>query len=117
MRNFNYAILYLSTGMIGLNEVAIGSEIAPFGGVKQSGLGREQSKWVLGCLGFPCLTDGLHVDQHALKLQGLFAAEQMGSTFAPFALMLTHPCTCLHNCRYGLAEFQDIKYICMGLGS
>lgn len=32
------------SGMIGLNEVGIGSEVAPFGGVKQSGLGREQSK-------------------------------------------------------------------------
>jgi succinate-semialdehyde dehydrogenase/glutarate-semialdehyde dehydrogenase len=27
-----------------LNEVAIGSEVAPFGGVKQSGLGREQGR-------------------------------------------------------------------------
>jgi len=51
----------LQYGMVGVNEVAITSEAAPFGGVKQSGLGREQSK-------------------------------------------------------YGLAEFQDIKYICMGLG-
>eukprot|EP00955_Chlamydomonas_euryale_P114769 366301-Chlamydomonas_euryale.AAC.44 len=47
--------------MVGLNEVGITSEVAPFGGIKQSGLGREQSK-------------------------------------------------------YGLAEFQDIKYVCMGLG-
>lgn len=23
---------------------------------------------------------------------------------------------CLPPCRYGLAEFQDIKYVCMGLG-
>mmetsp|Transcript_11098 Transcript_11098/g.19328 ORF Transcript_11098/g.19328 Transcript_11098/m.19328 type:complete len:550 (+) Transcript_11098:46-1695(+) len=51
----------LQYGMIGLNEVSITSEVAPFGGMKQSGLGREQSK-------------------------------------------------------YGLAEFQDIKYLCMGLG-
>ncbi|PNW80188.1 hypothetical protein CHLRE_08g381702v5 [Chlamydomonas reinhardtii] len=51
----------LEFGMIGLNEVAITSEVAPFGGVKQSGLGREQSK-------------------------------------------------------YGIAEFMDIKYVCMGLG-
>ncbi|WIA28425.1 hypothetical protein OEZ86_010970 [Tetradesmus obliquus] len=34
----------LEYGMIGLNEVAIGSEVAPFGGVKQSGLGREQGR-------------------------------------------------------------------------
>ncbi|GLC70797.1 hypothetical protein PLESTF_001034200 [Pleodorina starrii] len=51
----------LEYGMIGLNEVAITSEVAPFGGVKASGLGREQSK-------------------------------------------------------YGLAEFLDVKYVCMGLG-
>lgn len=46
---------------IGLNDVGIGSEVAPFGGVKQSGQGREQSK-------------------------------------------------------YGLDEFLEIKYVCMGLG-
>ncbi|KXZ55521.1 hypothetical protein GPECTOR_2g1070 [Gonium pectorale] len=51
----------LEFGMIGLNEVAITSEVAPFGGVKASGLGREQSK-------------------------------------------------------YGLSEFLDVKYVCMGLG-
>lgn len=50
----------LEYGMIGVNEVAIGSEVAPFGGLKQSGLGREQSK-------------------------------------------------------YGLDEFLEIKYVCMGL--
>ena len=33
--------------MVGLNEVAITSEVAPFGGMKQSGLGREQSKYGL----------------------------------------------------------------------
>lgn len=32
----------LEYGMIGVNEVAITAEVAPFGGVKQSGLGREQ---------------------------------------------------------------------------
>ncbi len=41
--------------------MAITSEVAPFGGVKQSGLGREQSK-------------------------------------------------------YGLDEFMEIKYVCMGVG-
>ncbi|KAG2452440.1 hypothetical protein HYH02_002683 [Chlamydomonas schloesseri] len=50
----------LEFGMVGLNEVAITSEVAPFGGLKQSGLGREQSV-------------------------------------------------------YGIGEFLDIKYICMGL--
>ncbi|MEW5304155.1 MAG: hypothetical protein WDW36_006786 [Sanguina aurantia] len=51
----------LEYGMVGVNEVAITSEVAPFGGMKQSGLGREHSK-------------------------------------------------------YGLSEFLDIKYVCMGLG-
>ena len=31
--------------MVGVNEGAISSEIAPFGGWKQSGLGREGSKY------------------------------------------------------------------------
>ena len=33
----------LQTGMVGLNEGLISTEVAPFGGVKQSGLGREGS--------------------------------------------------------------------------
>lgn len=37
----------LEYGMVGVNEINITSEIAPFGGVKQSGLGREQSKYGL----------------------------------------------------------------------
>lgn len=37
----------LEYGMIGLNDAAITSEVAPFGGMKQSGLGREQSKYGL----------------------------------------------------------------------
>jgi len=31
----------LEYGMVGINEGLISSEIAPFGGIKQSGLGRE----------------------------------------------------------------------------
>jgi succinate-semialdehyde dehydrogenase/glutarate-semialdehyde dehydrogenase len=50
----------LQYGMVGINEVLITSEVAPFGGVKHSGIGREQSK-------------------------------------------------------YGLAEYQDIKLVCIGL--
>eukprot|EP00887_Chlorella_sp_A99_P005176 scaffold1.g5176.t1 len=50
----------LQYGMVGINEVAITSEVVPFGGIKQSGMGREQSK-------------------------------------------------------YGLAEFQDLKTLCIGL--
>jgi succinate-semialdehyde dehydrogenase / glutarate-semialdehyde dehydrogenase len=33
----------IETGMVGINEGAISSELAPFGGVKESGLGREGS--------------------------------------------------------------------------
>lgn len=41
--------MLLPAGMVGLNEVAITADVAPFGGVKQSGLGREQSKCVRAC--------------------------------------------------------------------
>jgi succinate-semialdehyde dehydrogenase/glutarate-semialdehyde dehydrogenase len=35
----------LEYGMVGVNEGMISTEVAPFGGVKQSGLGREGSKY------------------------------------------------------------------------
>jgi succinate-semialdehyde dehydrogenase/glutarate-semialdehyde dehydrogenase len=35
----------LEYGMVGINEGLISTELAPFGGVKQSGLGREGSKY------------------------------------------------------------------------
>ncbi|MBF0674752.1 NAD-dependent succinate-semialdehyde dehydrogenase [Pseudomonas sp.] len=35
----------LETGMVGINTGLISSEVAPFGGVKQSGLGREGSQY------------------------------------------------------------------------
>ena len=35
----------LDYGMVGVNEVAITSETIPFGGVKESGMGREGSKY------------------------------------------------------------------------
>jgi len=35
----------LEYGMVGLNEGLISTEVAPFGGTKQSGLGREGSKY------------------------------------------------------------------------
>lgn len=35
----------LETGIVGLNEGIISTELAPFGGVKESGLGREGSKY------------------------------------------------------------------------
>jgi succinate-semialdehyde dehydrogenase / glutarate-semialdehyde dehydrogenase len=35
----------IESGMVGVNVGALGNEVAPFGGVKQSGLGREGSKY------------------------------------------------------------------------
>ena len=35
----------LQTGIVGVNETAISSEVGPFGGIKQSGIGREGSKY------------------------------------------------------------------------
>jgi succinate-semialdehyde dehydrogenase/glutarate-semialdehyde dehydrogenase len=37
----------LQCGMVGVNETAISSEVIPFGGVKESGLGREGSAYGL----------------------------------------------------------------------
>ena len=37
----------LEYGMVGINEGLISSEVAPFGGVKSSGLGREGSQYGL----------------------------------------------------------------------
>lgn len=34
----------LEAGMVGINEGIISTEVAPFGGIKQSGLGREGSR-------------------------------------------------------------------------
>jgi len=35
----------LEYGMVGINEGIVSTEVAPFGGVKQSGIGREGSKY------------------------------------------------------------------------
>ncbi|MEL7453488.1 MAG: aldehyde dehydrogenase family protein, partial [Pseudomonadota bacterium] len=32
-------------GMVGVNEGVVSTEVAPFGGVKESGIGREGSKY------------------------------------------------------------------------
>lgn len=41
------------SGMVGINEGLISNEVAPFGGIKQSGLGREGSRY--------CIEDYLEV--------------------------------------------------------
>jgi succinate-semialdehyde dehydrogenase/glutarate-semialdehyde dehydrogenase len=38
----------LECGMVGVNETGITADVAPFGGVKESGLGREQSRHGIG---------------------------------------------------------------------
>ena len=54
----------LEYGMVGVNEGVISTEVAPFGGMKESGLGREGSKYgadefveikyiLMGCIGAP----------------------------------------------------------------
>lgn len=35
----------LEYGIVGINEGIISTEVAPFGGVKESGMGREGSKY------------------------------------------------------------------------
>ena len=35
----------LESGMVGINDGIISTEVAPFGGIKESGLGREGSKY------------------------------------------------------------------------
>jgi succinate-semialdehyde dehydrogenase/glutarate-semialdehyde dehydrogenase len=35
----------LEVGLLGVNDGVIATEVAPFGGVKESGLGREGSKY------------------------------------------------------------------------
>jgi succinate-semialdehyde dehydrogenase/glutarate-semialdehyde dehydrogenase len=37
----------LEYGMVGLNTGLISTEVAPFGGIKQSGMGREGSRYGL----------------------------------------------------------------------
>ncbi|MEE4209129.1 MAG: aldehyde dehydrogenase family protein, partial [Parvularcula sp.] len=37
----------LEAGMIGINDGIVSTEVAPFGGVKESGIGREGSRYGL----------------------------------------------------------------------
>jgi acyl-CoA reductase-like NAD-dependent aldehyde dehydrogenase len=46
----------IESGMVGINTGMVSTEVAPFGGVKQSGLGREGSHYGLRltiCLNWP----------------------------------------------------------------
>ena len=52
----------LESGMIGINEAAISTEVAPFGGVKDSGYGREGSSYG---------TDGICADRGCYCISGL----------------------------------------------
>ncbi|MFM0396269.1 NAD-dependent succinate-semialdehyde dehydrogenase [Paraburkholderia phytofirmans] len=47
VRRINRVAAQLEAGVIGINEGAVSSEAAPFGGVKESGYGREGSKYGL----------------------------------------------------------------------
>lgn len=47
----------LEAGLVGINEGAISSEVAPFGGFKESGLGREG-----GHEGLDCFTETKYVN-------------------------------------------------------
>jgi succinate-semialdehyde dehydrogenase/glutarate-semialdehyde dehydrogenase len=55
----------LDYGQVGINAGVITSEVAPFGGVKESGMGREGSKYGVedyvnvkyGCIGLPAARD------------------------------------------------------------
>ncbi|MEX3759351.1 NAD-dependent succinate-semialdehyde dehydrogenase [Paraburkholderia phenoliruptrix] len=47
VRRINRVATQLEAGVIGINEGAVSSEAAPFGGVKESGYGREGSKYGL----------------------------------------------------------------------
>jgi len=47
LRRIDRVSRLLETGLIGVNEGAVSSEAAPFGGVKESGYGREGSKYGL----------------------------------------------------------------------
>ncbi|MGY6254496.1 NAD-dependent succinate-semialdehyde dehydrogenase [Paraburkholderia caledonica] len=47
VRRIDRVATRLEAGVIGINEGAVSSEVAPFGGVKESGYGREGSKYGL----------------------------------------------------------------------
>ena len=47
MRRIDRVVRQLEAGIVGINEGALASEAAPFGGVKESGYGREGSKYGL----------------------------------------------------------------------
>ena len=42
---YRFSSWKLEAGIIGINEGAISTEVAPFGGIKESGIGREGSHY------------------------------------------------------------------------
>jgi succinate-semialdehyde dehydrogenase/glutarate-semialdehyde dehydrogenase len=62
----------IESGMIGINECAVSTELGPFGGVKESGLGRKAPFW--GWKSFwkskPCIS-GIIMKRAACRPTGL----------------------------------------------
>jgi len=65
----------IESGMVGVNTGLISNEVAPFGGVKQSGIGREGSKYgIEEFLEFLFVfRRDLHASQHATKVSAVRA--------------------------------------------
>ena len=58
MRRIARVSAKLETGIVGINEGALASEAAPFGGVKESGYGREGSRYADDYLSIKYLCQG-----------------------------------------------------------
>ena len=82
----------LEYGMIGVNQVAITSEVAPFGGWKHSGLGREHSKY-----------------------GALTSADTRSRALAPDSLTRATRHVLRSFARYGIDEYLEKKTVCIGL--
>ena len=82
----------LEYGMIGVNQVAIISEVAPFGGWKHSGLGREHSKY-----------------------GALTSADTRSRALAPDSLTRATRHVLRSFARYGIDEYLEKKTVCIGL--
>ena len=78
----------LEYGMIGVNEVGITSEVAPFGGIKHSGIGREHSKYGMD--------EFLYVKCAALPKLSLTA---QATSLGPGLLL---HCVCMYSCTHAV---------------